>query len=300
MPTSHTFAQIALVLVLLGCSKTPSTAEEPNVDTPRAEGSSAPASQPTAPQDHAQPTVTGFVEDTLRQEELRGIVGAALDSGDADLAIAASIAMMETAERSGMRASGMALLGELYYQDGEHDRALAVLSRLIEESPPVGEFHFVLGRILGELNRFDQAETHLRVATELRPELLQGYIYLGSVLVAAGRTDAAEAVYASYEQALTGMLATAVDRDQPLSPRLEVLELLALAMPDDRLTAAMVGLLDHEDFTVSVAAVRVLGAAGTPVGIPAMEAFADSAEHEQVSAFVRMAVSAIRAREGEF
>lgn len=301
MRLSKPHLQVVIVLLLVGCSKTQSTAVEPNIESPQAEASaSAPTSQPTEPTPDTPTTFAGFVPDTARQEELRGIIGAALDSGDIDLAIAAGITMMETPENSGMRASAMALLAELYYQEREPDRAVDILSRLVVESPPVGEFHFVLGRILGELSRFEEAETHLREAIEIRPQLLQAYIYLGSVLYATGQDAAAEPVYLSYEQALTDMLTIAADREQPLSLRLEILEMLSVAMPDDRLTAAMVGLLSPDDFTVSVAAVRVLGEAGTPVGIPAMEAFADSAEREQVSTFVRNAISAIRGREGEF
>ena len=310
MTLSKHLTRAALLLLLAGCSKTTITAAEPTaepsleptVDTPPEPPTSEPESPPHEsddPIDETPAPIVGFAENTLRQEELRGLVGAALDSGDLDLAVAASISMMETPELSGMRASGMALLAELYYQEDEDDRAVAILTRLIDESPPVGEFHFILGRILGELGRYDDAEVQLRAAMELRPELLQTYMYLGSVLVAAGGADAAEAVYSSYEQALTEMLAVVTDSSQDLSIRLEILDLLSLATPDDRLTAAMAGLLPSDNFTISVGAVRVLGAAGTPAGIPAMEAFAASAEHEDVAAFVQMAIAAIRAREGE-
>lgn len=282
-----------LLLVCLACNKTPSSAAE----SPSPQADNAAASEPVAqvaPDSAAPPA--GFDAPSPRQEELRGIAQAALQAGDLNLAIAASIALMETPEKSGLRASGLILLAELYYQEGNGVRGIEILEQTIAESPPVGEFHFTLGRMFGELQRFTEAETQLRRAIELRPELLQSYIYLGSTLIAAGRAEDAGPVYAQYEAALAEMLRLVANTDTPMDLRLNIMELLTLANPDDSITATMVSLLSSPELAISATAVQVLGIIGTAEAVPALQSFSQQTAQPELSDFALQAIAQIQAR----
>lgn len=294
--------RVFVLLLVLSCACNKSDGATPPVEAE----APAPAveSDPATPPDQvsqADETVgtdplAAFAPATPRQEELRGIATHAIESGDINLTIAAGIAMMETAEKSGLRASIMMMLGEIYFQEEEIDRSVAVFDRLIAESPEVGEFHFVYGRMLGELERFTEAEPHLRQAIEIRPHLIQAHLYLGSVLVALGREDETPPVYAAYEAALGELLSVAADGGAQLSARMETLELLMLAQPDDRITDEMIALLNDESLPVAASAVRVLATVGTMSAVPAIEAFAQRVSHPEVSAFAIQAVQQIQAR----
>ncbi len=289
---------IGLLLVCLACNKNPSSAAENPPDEPanQVDDNQVDDNQLSQATPDSESPPVGFENSSPRQEELRGIAQIALQSGDLNLAIAASIALMETAEKSGLRASGLILLAELYYQEGNGLRGIEILEQTIAESPPVAEFHFTLGRMLGELQRFAEAETQLRRAIELRPELLQSYIYLGSTLIAAGRADEAGPVYAQYEAALAEMLRLVASAEAPMDLRLSIMELLTLANPDDSITATMVALLGSPELPISATAVQVLGVIGTAEAVPALQSFSQQTGQPELSDFALQAIAQIQAR----
>ena len=159
---------------LIGCF--PSSAQDSSENATTAEPTADSVPEPTA----------GFVPHTLRQEELRGLAMQAVQSGQNNLGIAALITLSETPERSALRGSAMLMLSELYVEEQEApsiSRALTVLAALDAEYPPIAEFKFVYGRTLAESGRYGEAEPLLRAAIELRQDLLQTYMYLGSPFI---------------------------------------------------------------------------------------------------------------------
>jgi Flp pilus assembly protein TadD len=247
----------------------------------------------SAPAGQAPLLEPGFAATTMRQEELRGIAMSSIQSGDNNRAIAALISLMETPEMSELKASGMLLLAELYHNEGNSDRALAILQDLIAHAPPMAEFEFMLGRTLAELDRGDDAVEHLREAIELNPEFLQSYLLLGSVLVQQGHQDEAAPIYAHYETALSGLLARLQDTSLPLQDRLDVADTLATANPDARITQVLLGLLQGDDVVMQATAIQLLARLGTNDAVPALVAFAGQTSHPELSAAAQQAAQMI-------
>jgi len=279
-------------------------AAEPAVE-PASEPTAEPASEPAAEPSPGvgEPTeqpAAAFASHSLRQEELRGVAMQAVQGGQNNLAIAALIALMETPELSGMRGSGMLMLAELYVQERipeSTERALGVLAALDTEFPPTAEFKFIYGRTLAEQARYEEAEPFLRAAVALRPDLLQSYMYLGSLLVDSGREEDAAAVYAQYEGVLAAMLQVLSSDQAELGQKLAVLESLGLATPDDRITEALVGLLASDEVPLAGAAVQVLAMVGTADALEPLQRFASETEVSELGDIARVAVAQIRMRE---
>jgi Flp pilus assembly protein TadD len=60
-------------------------------------------------------------------------------------------------------------LGRACYQSGQPERAREVFEELLEVDPSSHYAHFALGQSLKRLGRFDEARTHLRLASALHP-----------------------------------------------------------------------------------------------------------------------------------
>lgn len=278
------------------CDSDPQPDPQPDPTTPDpTEGSSDNTVEPEQPA-----PIEGFVQDTLRQEELRGIAMEALQGGDMDLAIAALISLVETPEMSLLSASGALMLAELYHSEDDGERALQVLEDLIENAPPMAEFEFVYGRTLGELERFDPAEEHLRRAIELEPAFLQSYLYLGSVLVAQEQEDDAADVYLEYEQALASLLNAVRDTTSDATARMRAIEQVGLASPDERITAALVDLLSEDSVFVNAAALRSLAQVGTAAAIRPLLEFAQNATEPQLQQAAQATAQQIAMRDQSF
>jgi hypothetical protein len=273
----------------------------PPTAPPHGDGSGA-ALEPDRPdgdphaQSQPQQPESAFEVASMRQEELRGMAMAALDADDRNLAIAALIALSETPEMSELKVSGVLLLSELYHEEGESERALTLLAALSEMAPPIGEIAFVYGRMLAELGRNTEAEAQFRRAIEIRPDMLQSYLYLGSILVGTERSEAAAQVYADYEQVLARLLALVGDAERNEDLRIEILDTLRYAAPDRRVTEALIPLLSDRSLFVRATAVDVLGSVGTAEALAPLDQLGERTEHAELRAMVEEARARIAAR----
>ncbi len=264
--------------------------------TSRNDGTGAPSPSATAEGSAAGadvPGLPGFAPHTERQEELRGVADFAFQTGRENLAIAALIALTETPEASGLRGSGSVMLAELYVQESNFDQALAILDQVEREFPPVGEFRFIHGRTLVEAGRVTEGERYLREAIALKPEILQSYMYLGSVLVSTLRQEEAGEVYAAYERILAQMSRTVLDQATPLETRLRILEELRRATPDERIDQTLLALLDDPQVAVAGTALQALAVVGGPNTGAALEAFAQRTEEPELARLARMVAAQI-------
>lgn len=80
-------------------------------------------------------------------------------------------------------------------EEGEEDRALALIDRRVELEPENADAHYWRGRILSRMGRGDGAVEALRNAARIRPGYAEASRYLGFVLNSMGRhADATEAL----------------------------------------------------------------------------------------------------------
>lgn len=255
---------------------------------PTSDGTAAGTAAADTSDGTGSPALAGFAPHTERQEELRGVADFAFQTGRENLAIAALIALTETPEASGLRGSGSVMLAELYVQESNFDRALAILEQVEREFPPVGEFRFIHGRTLVEAGRVTEGERYLREAIALKPEILQSYMYLGSVLVSTLRQDEASEVYAAYERILAQMGRTVLDQSTPLEARLRILEELRRATPDERIDQILLALLDDPQVAVAGTALQALAVVGGPNTGAALESFAQRTDQPELARLARM------------
>jgi tetratricopeptide (TPR) repeat protein len=61
-------------------------------------------------------------------------------------------------------------LGRAYYNSGQHERAAAAFSELLEIDPSGPYAHFGLGQSLKQLGQRDEARVHLRLAVAMAPD----------------------------------------------------------------------------------------------------------------------------------
>jgi tetratricopeptide (TPR) repeat protein len=173
------------------------------------------------------------------------------------------------------KVSGLLLLSDLYRSENQVERGLGVLERLSAEAPAIAELEFVFGSYLGDLERYTEAEAHLLRAIEIKPEMLQSYLYLGSLYVVTERTDEGAIMFGRYENVLLELLTAVADETgYTVEQRVYVLASLLFANPDERITRAAASLLNSDDIDITVGSIQVLSEIGTAEGIPALEAFA--------------------------
>jgi tetratricopeptide (TPR) repeat protein len=199
---------------------------------------------------------------------------------------------------SELKASGMALLAELYGSEGNTERALAIQVTLLNEAPPTAEFEFIHARTLAESGQAAQAEPHLRRAIEIRPDFLQSYLFLGSLLVSLGREPDAADVYAAYESTLAQLLAAAGDAGRPTAERIAIIDSLNYATPDERITQTSLELLQDGSLAIQAAAIQLLANVGTDAAVAPLTAYAELATEPQLVTAAQVALQHIASRAG--
>lgn len=113
---------------------------------------------------------------------------------------AGRLASAETAYREVLTASpdhadASHLLGVVLQQQQRHDEAIGFIRRAIELNDRSWSMHSNLGCALQELGRFDEALAHHRRAVELAPGSVVVHSNLGTALEEAGRLEEAAAAY---------------------------------------------------------------------------------------------------------
>ncbi len=90
------------------------------------------------------------------------------------------------------------LLGEggSLQRAGDADAAEQTFRRALEVQPRNAEAHFLLGSLLGRLNRADEALAHLAQSVDANPDAPDAQTALGNVYLMQGRLDAAQSCYA--------------------------------------------------------------------------------------------------------
>ncbi len=167
-----------LVSGAFGCSsERPGEAEdEPNV---------ARALPALPPLHHADPTD--------EQRRLYAAAQQSLESGDSDTALTALIALSRTQTASEERGNGMVALAQLYFQQGDIDRAQNTLDRFEASSPGSAGAALLRGRLFLALDRPAEAEESLERATRLDVDGIRALAVLAALQREAGRNlDAAE------------------------------------------------------------------------------------------------------------
>jgi len=100
------------------------------------------------------------------------------------------------------------LLASAYYQEGEIERALAVLEPLARDAAAaadvsVAELAFEYGRLLVEADRAAEAVPYLETATRLMPDNAGAWKSLGDALLKSGRRDEALAARRRFQEVAT-------------------------------------------------------------------------------------------------
>ncbi|CCE02023.1 tetratricopeptide repeat protein [Bradyrhizobium sp. STM 3809] len=96
-------------------------------------------------------------------------------------------------------ADGLALMGIIALQSGQHDHAVAWFSRAIRQNPKI-DYLTSLGFTLKQMGRLDDALAVFDKAIQLKPDDAELWKHMGAVLLAANRHGQA---LLSYQQALT-------------------------------------------------------------------------------------------------
>lgn len=82
-------------------------------------------------------------------------------------------------------------LAAVMVEDGRHAEALEMLSALAQEQPAAFNVAYLRSLALGKLRRFVEAESEARRALELSPGEPDGYLLLGGILAEAGKREEA-------------------------------------------------------------------------------------------------------------
>jgi len=82
-------------------------------------------------------------------------------------------------------------LGESLFLAREYPEAEEILSQLVKEQPENGEWQYLLGNLLLQTNRDEEALGHLTIATRMSPGRLPAQEALGRVYVDLGKPEAA-------------------------------------------------------------------------------------------------------------
>jgi arylsulfatase A-like enzyme/Flp pilus assembly protein TadD len=113
-------------------------------------------------------------------------------------------------------------LGAALVRVGDLERALPVLSHVVELAPADAGARYALGDALQQMGRSAEARAHLELALELEPGMAAAHVGLGNVLRAEGRPDLAAGEYSEalrlqpgYAEAYYNLAMTFLDRGLP-------------------------------------------------------------------------------------
>lgn len=82
----------------------------------------------------------------------------------------AAIVLERAARLEPRKQSILEALGRAYFNSGQHERARAAFSELLELDPSAHYAHYALGQSLKRLRRTAEARTHLKLAVALSPD----------------------------------------------------------------------------------------------------------------------------------
>ena len=88
-------------------------------------------------------------------------------------------------------AEALNLIGLVAWRRGHGAAAVDAMARAVELAPNAPNYHFDLGCVLLGMQRFAEAEPHLRMVVQLLPNERGGWNNLGALLVGTGRHDEA-------------------------------------------------------------------------------------------------------------
>ncbi|MEX2450770.1 MAG: tetratricopeptide repeat protein [Rhodospirillales bacterium] len=90
------------------------------------------------------------------------------------------------------------LRGLLAYEQGDHDQAIAFISKAVSLMPGNPNFHNNLGSVFASAAKFDRAVEHLGKATSINPTFSVAFENLGNALMQLDRADEAVAPYTRF------------------------------------------------------------------------------------------------------
>ena len=101
-----------------------------------------------------------------------------------------SISILEQIRREhGARSESEGLLGNLYSEAGNAEKALEAYARCLEINPSQPYIQYRYGTLLAEAFRYSEAEVALRAAIELDPGFVEPALELANIYVETGRTE---------------------------------------------------------------------------------------------------------------
>jgi len=102
------------------------------------------------------------------------------------------------------------VLARTYWETERFTQAAEQYAVLLTLQPENAPEHFRAGRVLGEIGRHEEGETHLRRAVELTPGYADAHAYLAYVVARQGRLDEAGAAFARARELEPGNEAAAL------------------------------------------------------------------------------------------
>lgn len=231
----------------------------------------APSTPPSTPPSQAAPP-TQAARHTLSAgtgEQLLGLDEAAqaLAQGDLGKAEARYRAVLDGPASGAAVSAGLAA-AQLLETDAP-DRADALYRRVLAIAPDMPEVHFAASRFYGSQRDTARALRHLARAVEVEPDFLPAYPLLGGLLVQAGRQDEAATRMVAYEQRLNGLLRRLAQAQRAVGERVGIIELLGY-LDDERATEGLVARLADEAPEIRMAAGGALADHGDPASVQAL------------------------------
>lgn len=272
----------AIVALAMGaCEHTPSP-------------TTAPMTEPAAGLPPMRPD--RLADATPQQEQFHLAAVEAYDRGDSNSAITALLALRDTQPYSELRAAGLLLLGELYYQNGSLEEAIALLVALRDQTPPRAALEYLLGRTLVAADRLVEAEDALRRAIRVDPLFLRSHIVLADMLEQAGRTEDAQAARLRFVREVQRIDAAFREPGQQ-DAQLQLVHELGRTVVDDTVARALAtALTTSQDADVRGAAATALQRVGTPVAVNTLQAARASETDAARQVAIDAALAAIQTR----
>lgn len=164
--------------------------------------------------------------------------------------------LVTTGEISAPQVTAYVALGEIYREDGQTERALALYKELQEKAPRVPEVHFMTARALAESGETTRAMRGYEMTLKLQPDYLQAYVELGGLLARSGREDEAQKIFLRYERKIYEMAKILESPDAHPDDQEHVLEVFSFVQ-DDRANAAILKSLSNPSAQVREKAVTL-------------------------------------------